>query len=387
MRGFYTGNLKSPPKIKIGGKKQMKKKFFVATMMVAVTLMVSGCGNQLTKGGKTTSTEAVDTVVSTEVYEDEAELKAQCLARAQHGDILSSLSWGDEPLAPEIIIQDYLSGEHEYLGRYYTIDDDNECISAYVYLGDMHIIRRYFFPGATLDGSLTMENLVADYLGVRRMPWVTRYSNNAFLFSENYRHCLEITTENWLEIDEIRVYPVGILLASVEPADIVYAYQHGQWDGSVPAFSYDCGTSVKIDKVYGNLFYQYESTRYTDDFDPKHYAYKGYNEPLEFLTEEVGEVDGFVVKPINSYEFDFENGFAGSYYSATVEAYVDLPNGSPNDFEGLLALQYINPEKGIYVIMSDKIERYCRGELMGTWEGEIDATMLENGTWKQYLEP
>lgn len=354
----------------------MKKKVF-ATMMAAVTvvLVVSGCSNKTTQGNKGGSTEVVDTLAeSTEALVDEEELKAQCLARAQYGDILNEADWSDEPLAPNAIIDDYLSGRQEYLGQYYELLENS--LVAAVYLGDEHVTRRRYYPEATCSGTLTAEDLIKDYAD-QTLPWAdSNYGGSSFLYTEDYRSCYEIH-DNWLWADGVKVYPVGQIMLDVEPANVLYDYQHGLWDGTVPAFSYGYGTMVKVDRFYGTLEYEYEALEYAKGFDQRDLAYEQYDDPLTFMVtgeDPLGADGEFEADDFNTYDYDFEGAYTGRYYRATVEVYLDLPNGRKDGFENLLHLEYAGPEVGMYVIMSDKIELYRRGVLLETWPCEVTTT-------------
>lgn len=345
----------------------MKKMLFFA---VATTLVLTGCnGGQVSS--LTSATEAVDTLVSTEAAVNDEELKAQCLARAQYGDILNVQDWSDIPLAPSVMIDDYLSGQKEYLGRYYEVIDNY--LFATAYLGDNHVNTRRYFPEAVCGGTWTAEELIEGYCN-QTLPWKSSsYETFYLLYTDDYRTCFEIC-DNWLWADGVKVYPVGQIALSVEPQDILYGYQHGQWDGMAPIFSQDFGTVVKIDHFNGTLEYEYESLKYSSGYDQAKMAHTGYDDPLAFMVtgENIpGEGGEFRVERTSEYNLDFENEYSGRHLGATVEMYIDLPNGTKDSFENLIHLEYAGPEIGMYVIMADKIELYRRGVLMNTWRCEV----------------
>jgi len=342
----------------------MKKKVFV--VMMAMVLALSGCGSKTAEAGETNTAEAVD--VSDEASVDDAEeRKAACLAEAEYGDILDP-TWEGEPLAPNFIMNDYLSGKQEYIDQYYTVEEDG-WVRAMAYLGDTHIRERRYYPKAICNADWTVEKLVESY-NERTLPWTRQRSAGCdYLYSSDYRNCFEVC-DDWLLVDDIKVCPIGYETVGTDPLEVLYAYQHGWWDGTTPIFSCDYGTVINLNEWDGTLKYRYETVNYSKTYDTMQLAYEPYLDPPTCLVTGVDEE--FEIRYQDDYDYDGENR-SGKVFEAEVMAYVDLPNGSMEGFDDLLHWRYAGPEEGMYVVMPNRVELYRRGVLMKTWECEIST--------------
>ncbi len=346
----------------------MKKKILLVTMVTMLGL--SGC----TSAGNPRKPEGAAAVEKTLVVaesEEESctaeERKALCLEQASYGDILDP-EWEGKPLAPATIMDDYLSGRQEYVDQYYTIGE-NGWIWAMAYLGDNHIDTRCYYPKATCANDWTAEDLVEGYIE-QTLPWTQRDNCYNYLYSSDYRNRFEIY-DDWLVVDNIKVCPVGYETLGVEPMEVLYKYQHGWWDGTIPIFSCDGGTVASIDSCDGVLDYRYETISYSEEYDPMQLSQTPYLDLPSFMA--TGVDDNFVVSYLDSYDYEREGECSGKIIRAEVEVYVDLPNGTSEGFEDLLVLHYVNPEVGMYVVMSDRVELYRRGVLMESWDCEVST--------------
>ncbi len=344
----------------------MKRRQFLAAMMVAATMMLPGCGSNSFSPPEADVMEMTEDSELTEEVNKEA-LMAACLEQAEYGDILDT-TWEGKPLAPSVVMDDYASGRQEYANRYYTIEEDG-CIRATAYLGDNHVAGRHYYPGAVCDDEWEAEDLVESYVE-QTLPWVESKSRQmSYLFSSDYRHCFEVY-DNWLMVDDIKVCRVGYATVGMEPFEVLYAYQNGWWDGTVPIFSCDYGTVANIDYANGTLEYRYEEVNYTEEYDSLQLGYKPYFNPPSCVTTGVDSSSNYHVLYQDSYDFDYDN-CSGRVFEAEVEVYVDLPDGSLEQFEGRISHLYMGPQNGMFIVMPNRIEQYRRGVLMNTWECEI----------------
>lgn len=343
----------------------MNKRVMLAATMMTV-LVSTGCGSGITDARNSSVIRAEESLgFIQESVDEESKLKAACLEQAEYGDILDA-SWNNAPLAPEVIIEDYVSGSQDYCNQYYTIGDDG-CIYATAYLGDAHITNRRYYPGATCDVDWSVEDLIKNY-DDQSLPWTQQYRCD-YLYSNDYRNCYQIYND-WLLVDDIKVRLIGYEAIGMEPSDILEVYQRGWWDGTMPIFSSDYGTVARLDRWNGTLEYRYEEVTYVDGYDTMQLAYEPYFCPPVCVTTGIDE--NYRV----SYQKGRENDFAqysSKIFEAEVEIYVDLPNGSMDSFENLLLWKYAGPEIGMYVVMSDRIELYRRGVLMNTWNCDVTA--------------
>lgn len=344
----------------------MKKRQFLAMMAMMAVMMLSGCGANSYDSPEADAMEVTEASEQVEEEVDKEALMAVCLEQVEYGDILGA-AWEGEPLAPSVIMDDYMSGRQEYANRYYTIEDDGY-IRATVYLGDGHVVGRNYYPGAVArDDDWEAEDLIEGYLE-QTLPWVKSKSQQmSYLFSRDYRHQFEVY-DDWLIVDDIKVCRIGYETVGMEPFEVLYAYQNGWWDGTTPIFSCDYGTTAGIDHADGTLKYRYEEISYTEDYDPLQLVYKPYFDPPLCIT--TGVDSSYNVRYRDGYDFDYDN-CSGKVFEAEVEVYVDLPGGTLDGFEDRISHQYMGLQDGMFIVMPDRIEQYRRGALMNTWECEV----------------
>lgn len=339
-----------------------RKQVFV--VMAVVMAMATGCGAKVTDAGGNNAAEAAEVSESVEEVADEEALMAMCLEQAEYGDILDP-TWEGEPLAPSEVVDDYVSGRQKYVDQYYTIEDGGY-IKAVAYLGDNHVIKRRYYPEAVCDSEWDARDLAESYIE-QTLPWAKDKNHRiSYLFSEDYRHCFE-AYDDWLMVDDIRIRPIGYETVNMEPSDILYAYQNGWWDGTMPIFSFDYGTVAKIG-AGGTLEYRYENTSYSEDYDPLQLAYRPYLDPPSCVV--TGTDSNYDVYYQNDYCYNNDE-HSGKVFEADVEVYMDLPGGTLDQFEGLVSHQYMGLQDGMFIVMSDRIEQYRRGVPMNTWECEV----------------
>ena len=354
----------------------MKKKV-LAAMMLAMALVLPGCGSNPDSAREEQAgvSEVTDLVVdSAEAVVDDATVRTETyLAQAEYGDVVDP-TWQNPPLAPKSIIDDYLSGHQDYLDTYYSVDEDG-WLHAEVFYSASQIVPQMFYPGAVYDDdNWEASELIASYFD-QKAPWKACFEgweNPAMLFSADYRTCFNIDAE-WLEVNGVRVQPIYDTIVAVEPKAILATYQHGEWDGTTPIFSYDYGTMLEVDPYDGTLDYSYREISYKPEYDVKGLAYTQYLDPPIFMV--TGEYEDFQIKT-NALAYDADYSSINSF-QANVDIYLDLPNGTKDGFEDLLGMFYAGPKVGMYIVLPDRIELYRRGVLIDTWECAV-TTLTPN---------
>ena len=369
----------------------MKKKSFLL-LSTLTALVICGCSAQSVSN--MSNTEAVDTTVGdeakTSVESDNAiallsdcttneydQRKAECLDQAQYGDILDT-TWWNSPLAPEIIIDDYVSGRREYIDYYYTVDADGWVYTDTFY-GKEQVRSRVYYPAATIDGETWNADELVDGYFDQTLPWAQLGYSDAVLYTSDYRMCFRIRQDGWFYANDVRVRPIYDFSVCVEePIEVLDYYQHGWWDGTIPMYSIDYGTMVEVGQD-GALKYTYQSIEYSDEYDAEHLAYRKYADPPAFMT--TGTYDGgFGVICSNRSGLTVDENRKVKSFKAEVEVYVDLPDGTKDGFDEAAQFYYVSPEIGMYVVMPDRTELYRRGVLLDAWYYDARNVILSDSS-------
>ncbi len=340
-------------------------------LVVAVTAMLflTGCGNQKAQVDvKELSPVQNESFTSKAPSEVATSIRSVAyLAKADLGDIVDS-SWESAPLAPLTVIADYVDGRREYEGDYYEVTEDG-WLKVLAYCGDDTLRWRYLRQEAIYRDNqpLTPQVALEGYYD-EQLPWMER-DFRRYLYSADARTCYEIDNE-WLFVNDVKVQPILTTTESVEPNDILALYQSSAWAGTDALYSVDYGTRVEV-TWDGTLEYRYEAEYYSSKYDTEQIAYQDYAAPPTFMT--MSSYQGF---DVCSGEIDRRNkaNDNGSFVwvNADVETYVDLPNGTLKDFDGVLACYFAGPDEGTYLVFADRVELYSRGALIQTWLHQIE---------------
>lgn len=98
-----------------------------------------------------------------------------------------------------------------------------------------------------------------------------------YLWMPDYEHQFMVDTiERWLYIDRIKAAPLDTESYSMNPKDLVEAFQNREWDGEIRRYSDNFSTYVKVVPEYGLLKYGFQTTRLSKEEDPLGLAYTGY---------------------------------------------------------------------------------------------------------------
>ena len=267
----------------------------------------------------------------------------------------------------------------------------------------------YYYWRTYPSNSWTVEE-VADYYRECYYLWgddpVEGYGNSTkyYLWTPDYEHEFIADTENnWLYIDGIKSAPLDKTVYSMNPKDLIEAFQNKEWDGITRRFSNDFSTYATVVPDYGILEYNFHTEYLSKNKDPNGLAYTGYANAkpwwqnnlydtvimhdsayignhlslAEASYSSFGKTDGN-----DNYDFYSEN------YGAWAIAYVDVPwdkqdelwavqsagDTYPDTYVGESAKHALYAQRtsdGLYAIVDTGVELWRAGRLRQSWHLKI----------------
>lgn len=220
-----------------------------------------------------------------------------------------------------------------------------------------------------------------------------------YLWTPDYEHkFVADTAEHWLYIDGVKAAPLDDESCSMNPQDLVEAFQNREWDGMTRRYSRDFSTYVTVVPQYGVLEYEFHTEYLSKGKDPAGLAYTGYLDALPWWeeTNDFGVVamcdsaytsaaDGVKSPSVYWYSSNDESGKSGGRSaSAWAIAYVDVPWDQQNrlwavrtagevysdTYSGENATHAIyagRTSDGLYAITDEGVELWRAGRLRQTW--------------------
>lgn len=229
------------------------------------------------------------------------------------------------------------------------------------------------------------------------------------------------TASNWLLIDDIRVAPLDLTTTSMNPKDLIEAFQAHEWDGTTPARSDNFSTYVTVEPEYGLLEYEFDVEKYLTDpnqkrgglpIDTKGIAYTAYNDAIPWWEDEDNDYNVPVMCSSNYYcgseglnTTFYASSKTGTLADAWAIAYVDVPWEDQDD---LLAVQHAGEvyrdgyhpgeyayhalyaqrtADGLYALVNNGVKLWRGGYLRQTWKANVDKNsfLITNHYGRNYL--
>lgn len=280
----------------------------------------------------------------------------------------------DELTAREVV-DDYLAGS-ERLASFRSV---NESGRIFIYLpgrtnGATCVNPDHLYP----SDSWTPEDVVQSYLD-DTAPWLKTDNTSqsyADLWSWDCEHYFRIQ-DGWLYVDNVKCLPFGCqTVSSIDPMDLLAAYQAGEWDGS-RVYSEDYCTSVYVDRD-GMLSYSYSNPA----IPATDYAYTGCAEQPWWRIES----HDYDIKVFSSSTHDNQ---LTSEQMCINDLCVDLPGGKlDGSVSGdLIKLFPVERRDGqLWVTTTAGCYLFQRGKKLNQWLVNIDASdgYVYNPNWQEY---
>lgn len=220
-----------------------------------------------------------------------------------------------------------------------------------------------------------------------------------YLWTPDYEHRFVANTEeHWLYIDGIKSAPLDSTSYSMDPKDLVEAFQSREWDGITRRYSDDFSTYATVVPQYGVLEYRYYIEYLSTERDPDSLAYTGYLDSIPWWEDETNEYDAIAMYGsaytndgglntpstygYGSYDDSGSSGSRGS--TAWAIAYVDVPWDKQDKLWAVRSAGDVYPDTylgesasyalyagrtsdGLYAITDSGVELWRAGRLRQTW--------------------
>lgn len=221
-----------------------------------------------------------------------------------------------------------------------------------------------------------------------------------YLWTPDYEHqFVADTAENWLYIDGVEAAPLASTAYSMNPKDLVEAFQTKEWDGTTRRYSEDFSTYVTVVPERGVLEYEFHTQYLSKEKDPAGVAYTGYLDAIPWWEDETNNYDTIVMCPSDytsaaeglkvpshySWREHDDSGDSGGYTShAWAIAYADVPWEQQGRLWAVRSADEVYPDSsfgehamhafyagrtadGLYAIVDEGVELWRAGRLRQTW--------------------
>lgn len=361
------------------------KKIRLFTTCILLTLL-TGCGARSAKIADVTETDSISSVVSEQYATGSASLEPETMESAETSiytvaEICNGFKNDDETL------RDLYEQPQVF---WVTIDGNN-----------------YYYYHTYPDQEWTPEN-VADYYRKHPYYWgddpTAPYgkSTNCYLWTADYEHKFVANLkEDWLYIDGIKAAPLEADTYSMNPKDLIEAFQTREWSGDSRRYSDDFSTYVTIVPEYGILEYNFEIEHLSTEVDPEGLSYTGYAnaEPWWKNTDYGISITGdSAYSAISTLKYPSNYGITRVDKSGQCSdirssaiwgiAYVDVPwdrqdtllavqkggdvfYGSYCEEYAYHAIYASHTQDGLYAITNSGVELWRAGRLRQTWDLKI----------------
>lgn len=307
----------------------------------------------------------------------------------------------EEPETPEYTIAEICAGFRENWDEWRKLYDSPDIF--WVTVDDKDYYYRHTYP----SNEWTVDE-VAEYYHEHYYYWgddpempygeVTR----SYLWTPDYEHkFMADTADHWLYIDGIKAAPLEVESYSMNPKDLVEAFQSREWDGKTRRYSDDFSTYVTVVPQYGILDYRFHTEYLSESEDPAGLAYTGYLDAIPWWENEANVFDvvsmyssvhtgdrGGLNTPFTyGYRRVDESGESGGRSSniwaityvdvpwdqqsrlwsvrTAGETYPDSPYAGENAMHALYAGRTAD---GLYCVVDGGVELWRAGRLRQTWD-------------------
>ncbi len=297
-----------------------------------------------------------------------------------------------EEITAAEVVDDYLAGTDRLaVFRSVPIDADE----GWLYLEvpscpNFRVNTKHLYPSP----DWTPES-VADSYTNSTAPWYSDPNDpltQGELWSQDYNYHFRIQ-DGWLYINGHRCLPFAVrTIASIEPSDLLQAYQSGAWDGQ-SIYSEDYSTQVHVN-TDGGLDYCYENPAVLPEDTTANldYVYTGITKlPWWYAAQDDYAIECF-------WSASYDDQLAHELIS-TVDFYIDLPNGTlTGNVEGDLikhiegdVIDWFTPDYRngqTWICTTAGVYLFQRGQEINAWHIPIDATdsYLYNPNWDDNQE-
>jgi len=285
---------------------------------------------------------------------------------------------------------------------------DNLGAFGWAYIDGQH----YYWYDTYPSNDWTVEE-VAQYYREHPYAWgddptaARGQATKHYLWTPDYsQRFVADTADNWLYIDGIRVTPLDQTTMSMNPKDLIEAFQTHEWDGITPARSDDFSTYVTVEPEYGLLAYEFDVEKYPTEpgsewgqypIDTKGIAYTSYNDATPWWEDEQNNYDVPVMHS-STYTSSSEGLNTAFYTSSTTGvlasawaiAYVDVPwdkqdtllavqcankvyhDGNHSGEYAYHALYAQRTSDGLHALVNNGVQLWRGGYLRQTWKAHVD---------------
>lgn len=221
-----------------------------------------------------------------------------------------------------------------------------------------------------------------------------------YLWTPDYSQKFVANTDaNWLYIDDIPTTPLDFTAHSMNPKDLVTAFQSGEWDGQEKWRSEDFCTNVSVVPEYGILNYNFDTVSVNKSSEHSELLYSGFTE-TPWWEDETTPFSATIMDAAyqsslyhdltvpNTYGYS-TSGVHRSSIAAWALAYVDVPWDLQNT---LLAVKYGNEtfkkvtthqyaahtyraqrnSDGLYALTTSGVKLWRAGRLRQAWNIRVD---------------
>lgn len=265
--------------------------------------------------------------------------------------------------------------------------------------------KSYYYHDTYPSNEWTVDE-VADYYRKHWYYWgddpASPYGEGTkyYLWTPDYEHLFVAdTAEHWLYIDDIKAAPLDADSYSMNPKDLVEAFQNREWDGETRRYSDDFSTYATVVPEYGILKYEFHTEYLSESKDPAGLAYTDYLDAIPWWEDEANDLGVVAMcssayisgqSKLNtpstySYRDTDEDGESGGHSSnAWAIAYVDVPwdrqerlwavHAAGETYPGAYTGEYAThalyagrTTDGLYCVVDDGVELWRAGRLRQTW--------------------
>lgn len=271
------------------------------------------------------------------------------------------------------ICEDFLSQQPLYRERSYSIIDDDWILAKTE--SDKTV---YFAPRAVYGSAWNVSTILRTWYD-RTEPWIQGNDRQSYhIWTPDYAHHLAIY-DGWLWIDNTRICPVDPTEYSLEPMDLLAAYQSGEWDGS-KRWSIDGSTSAEVCEI-GSIVYEYIDPPQLAEFGelPDYLWSEHVKRPIIMVDDSECEWKFY---PENLFFFPDHNTAPVDRAQLYSKVFVDLPDGKIHDYANKYCAYA--PEVGTYIGETGRVTLYYYGAVIDTWNIDGEPKKLfyaEDTAW------
>lgn len=272
------------------------------------------------------------------------------------------------------VVDDYLAGTG-LLSAFYDVGEGGENWLRLKVPGSSvsQINLDYLYPSATW----TPEEIAASYqdgtVAWLNLPWKGG-KEYLCLWSQDCEYEFVIH-DGWLHVNGYRSVPVACrTMPSIDPMDLLAAYQAGEWDGET-VWSEDYGTMVYMYRQANQLHYEYQN--------PAREAQGKYNPGAAYAYADAAaepwwrsDDHGYDVF-ISSYT-QYSDGTHNNERIDVKDIYLDLPGGRiESSVTGEVVSHWgvnSHDDDATMVVTTEGVWMFSRGVEIDHWSAQVDAT-------------